>query len=85
MSPVVDSPTIVQDGPAVPSPADVPLSDEDLQILRVLTEGYSMHVASARLHMSPRTLRRRIVDLCDRIGVDNQVQAVVWAIRRGHI
>jgi DNA-binding NarL/FixJ family response regulator len=36
-----------------------------------------------RLAISERTVRRRVRSLCDRIGVANTVQAVVWAVRSG--
>lgn len=63
-------------------PADV-LSCEELELLRLLAEGLPADVVARRLAISPRTLRRRTRDVCERLGVDTTVQALVWAARRG--
>lgn len=59
------------------------VSEEDLALLRLVAEGLPMDSVAARLGMSPRTARRRIHDLCERIGVTGTMQAVVWAAHRG--
>jgi DNA-binding NarL/FixJ family response regulator len=53
----------------------MPLSHDDLELLRLLADGV--------LRTPERTVRRRIRDICDRVGVDAPIQAVVWAARRG--
>lgn len=60
-------------------------SPEELQLLRLLAEGLPADVVARRLAISPRTLRRRTRDVCDRIGVDTTVEALVWAARSGLI
>ena len=59
------------------------VTDEELALLRLLAEGLPSASVAARLGMSPRTLRRRMHDLCDRIGVTGTMQAVVWAAHHG--
>lgn len=66
------------------SPADL-LSSEELDLLRLLAEGLPADVVARRLAISPRTLRRRTRDVCERIGVDTTVEALVWAARSGLI
>jgi DNA-binding NarL/FixJ family response regulator len=65
-------------------PQSVPqLSDEELALLQLVAEGLPIDSVAARLSMSPRTVRRRMHDLCDRIGVTGTMQAVVWAAHHG--
>src|SRR4051794_12923080 len=59
------------------------LSDEELALLRLIAEGLPMNSVAARLGMSPRTARRRMHDLCARIGATGTMQAVVWDAHRG--
>jgi DNA-binding NarL/FixJ family response regulator len=59
------------------------LSEEELALLRLVATGLPMDSVAARLGMSPRTARRRMRDLCERIGVTGTIQAVVWAAHHG--
>lgn len=59
------------------------LHDEDRRLLELLAEGLPLEAIARHLKISERTVRRRIRSLCDRIGVGNPVQAVVWAVRVG--
>lgn len=63
----------------------VRLSPEELQLLRLLADGLPTDVVARRLAISPRTLRRRTREVCERIGVDTTVEALVWAARSGLI
>jgi DNA-binding NarL/FixJ family response regulator len=64
-------------------PLRVDLMADDRRLLALLAEGMVLDAVARHLNLSPRTLRRRVRALCDRIGVDNWVQAVVWAARIG--
>ena len=59
------------------------LDEADVQLLALLADGLVLEAIARRLSFSERTIRRRIRSLCDRIGVDTPVQAVVWAVRIG--
>lgn len=64
--------------------ADRPaLSSEDLQVLRLLAQGLPLNGVARRLHLSERSIRRRIRMICDRLGLKTSIEAVVWAVRRG--
>jgi len=67
---------------AGPEPA-TPLDHEDLELLRLLADGALLGAVARRLRTSERTVRRRIRSICNRLGVDAPIQAVVWAARRG--
>lgn len=59
------------------------LNPEDVELLRLLSEGLPSEAVARRLELSDRTVRRRTRAICDRLGVAAPVQAIVWAARRG--
>jgi DNA-binding NarL/FixJ family response regulator len=59
------------------------LAVDETKLLGMLADGLLLEAIARRLNLSERTVRRRIRSLCDRIGVDTPVQAVVWAVRVG--
>lgn len=64
---------------------DVSLTGEEIRVLAVLGSGATSDATARRLDISPRTVRRRVRRVCERVGVDTTVQAVAWAARRGYI
>ncbi|WP_394347356.1 LuxR C-terminal-related transcriptional regulator [Streptomonospora litoralis] len=75
----------------VPAPVPVPeggkhlpvsLSDDELQLLAEIATGVTTDVAARRLELSARTLRRRLRGICDELGVNTPIEAVVWAARK---
>ncbi|WP_141014661.1 helix-turn-helix domain-containing protein [Nocardioides sambongensis] len=60
-------------------------ADEDLAILRLLAEGFTTDVIAARVGLSERTVRRRLRQCADELGLDSSIEVVVHAVRRGVI
>lgn len=58
------------------------LSDDECRLLREIATGVTADVAARHLELSARTLRRRLRAICDRLGVNTPIEAVVWAARR---
>jgi DNA-binding NarL/FixJ family response regulator len=69
--------------PAAPAVPGTPLSREDLALLARLADGALLGAVARQLGTSERTVRRRVRCICDALGVDTPIQAVVWAARRG--
>jgi|HubBroStandDraft_3_1064219.scaffolds.fasta_scaffold78256_2 DNA-binding NarL/FixJ family response regulator len=65
--------------------AELSLSAEEVELLQLLGHGLPLEAVARRLQTSERTVRRRTKAICDRMGVDFPIQAVVWAAQRGLI
>ncbi|WP_456695892.1 LuxR C-terminal-related transcriptional regulator [Aeromicrobium sp. P5_D10] len=61
------------------------LSADDLAILRPLSQGLTTDAIARELNISERTLRRRVRAICDQVGVNTPIEAVVWAVRKRRI
>jgi DNA-binding NarL/FixJ family response regulator len=66
-----------------PSLRALPLSGEEVTLLKLLAQGLALEVVARRLCTSERAVRRRIRGICDRLGAGTPIQAVVWAARQG--
>lgn len=60
-------------------------SDLDVEILRLLSKGYTTDAIARRLGVSERTVRRRLRAVADELGVRSSIEAVVFAVRTGLI
>jgi DNA-binding NarL/FixJ family response regulator len=70
--------------PASPH-AEPSLTRQEVELLQLLGQGLPLGTVARRLQTSERTVRRRTKAICDRMGVDFPIQAVVWAAQRGLI
>ena len=69
------------EGPAVPPPAD--LSRREREVLALICEGLDDAAISARLSLSPNTVRNHVARLYAKIGVNRRSAAIIWARERG--
>ena len=63
--------------------AESGLSDQELQLLRLLGEGVGLHEMSQTLFLSERTVKRKLQDVMSKLGASSRAQAVAEAFRRG--
>ena len=74
-------------------PADTPpdagadraaeLSERELAVLRFLAEGKDNAEIGAELFLSPSTVKSHVSSILSKLGVENRVQAAVYATERG--
>jgi DNA-binding NarL/FixJ family response regulator len=58
-------------------------TERELAILRLLTRGKSNKQIADELCLGERTVRFHLRNICDKIGVESDRAAVVWAIQHG--
>lgn len=59
------------------------LSDDERRILRLLTAGASNPKIAAELYLSETTVKRKLQDIFEKLGVATRAQAAAEAVRRG--
>lgn len=57
------------------------LSDEEVQILKLVSQGYRYADIADKLYASERTIRRRMQSIFNKLGVDDRAEAVARAIK----
>jgi two-component system, NarL family, response regulator DevR len=63
--------------------AEIGLSDQEIQILDLITEGASTDDMRKKLYLSERTIKRKIQDILTKLGATNRAQAVAEGFKRG--
>jgi len=62
---------------------EIPLSERELEILRLVAEGCDNDDIAERLFLSPRTVKNHVSSILAKLQMDNRVQAAVYAVRKG--
>jgi len=58
------------------------LTQRELEVLRLLSEGASnVEISHLLDNISPHTVKSHVIHLFNKLGVDNRIQAAVWATR----
>ena len=68
-----------------PAPAVDPLSDRELEVLRLVAEGLDNSQIAAQIYLSPATVKRHVSSILTKLGVSNRVQAAIEGVQRGLI
>jgi DNA-binding NarL/FixJ family response regulator len=63
--------------------ADSGLSDQELQVLRMIANGSTNKEIAENLYWSEVTVKRKVQDILEKMGVANRAQAVAEAGKRG--
>ncbi|NJR50029.1 MAG: response regulator transcription factor [Leptolyngbyaceae cyanobacterium CSU_1_3] len=59
------------------------LSQRELEVLKLMVEGYSNPEIAAALYLSPNTIKTHMRGIMNKLSVDDRVQAAVVALRAG--
>lgn len=62
-----------------------PLTKRELEVLRLTAQGLSKPRIAHVLGISPNTVKRHVVNIFNKLGVNDRAQAAVWATRQGLI
>src|SRR3990170_563646 len=65
--------------------ASGPLSDRELEILRLAAKGLSNKQIASRLCLSARTVQAHLGNIFNKLGVGSRTEAVLYALKRGWI
>ena len=72
----------LQQPPDLP-PAENPLSEREMQVLRLVAQGLSNREIGGRLVVSERTVRAHVSNILEKLHLANRTQAALYAIREG--
>ena len=64
-------------------PAAPPLSEREMQVLRLVANGNDNAQIAAELHISPKTVKNHISNILMKLQIENRIQAAVFAVRSG--
>ena len=59
----------------------IKLSSREWEVLQLLVEGHSNPEIAARLYLSPHTVKTYVRSIFNKFGVNDRLQAAVFAIR----
>ncbi len=65
-------------------PAD-PLTDRELEVLRLMTGGYSNREIARALHLVEGTVKNHVSSILSKLGVRDRTRAVLQAVRAGYL
>lgn len=63
--------------------AEAGLTDQELQVLRMIAAGATNKEIAEKLYWSEVTVRRKVQDILEKMGVANRAQAVAEVAQRG--
>jgi len=69
--------------PPSPSGNAANLSGRELEVLKLMVEGYSNPEIAQKLYLSPNTIKTHVRGIMNKLSVDDRVQAAVVALRSG--
>ncbi|HEY9618723.1 MAG TPA: response regulator transcription factor [Crinalium sp.] len=61
------------------------LSNRELEVLKLMVEGYRNSEIAKTLYLSPGTVKTHVRNILGKLGVEHRTQAAVFALRHGLI
>ena len=85
MSPAVATKLVqrVRASSVAPGTPRTELSERELDVLRLIANGNDNAAIAAALHISPKTVKNHISNILMKLGIENRIQAAVYAVRSG--
>jgi DNA-binding NarL/FixJ family response regulator len=59
------------------------LTERELEVLKLVSEGYANHEIAEALHLSPHTVKRHVANILAKLQQRSRLEAVMHAIRSG--
>jgi len=59
-----------------------PLTNRELEVLRMVAQGNTNTEISSHLEISPHTVKSHVIHIFNKVGVNDRTQAAVWATRQ---
>jgi DNA-binding NarL/FixJ family response regulator len=69
--------------PVDDDPGDIPLTPRELEVLRLIADGFSNSEIAATLMISQETVKTFVSRMLTKLGLRDRVQAVIYAFRQG--
>jgi two-component system, NarL family, response regulator DevR len=66
-------------------PSVIPLSNTQLEIVRLIAAGFSNREIADRVHLSQNTVKSHVQEIFRKLDVDNRVEAALTATRKGWV
>jgi DNA-binding NarL/FixJ family response regulator len=63
--------------------AELPLSDRELEVLRLVAQGLSNAEVAERLHLSAHTVKRHVANILGKLDLPTRAAAAAFAVRSG--
>ena len=64
-------------------PTEEPLTDRELEVLKLIAQGYTNREISERLHLTERTVGNYASNILDKLHLANRTQAALYALHTG--
>ncbi len=68
--------------PRLAADVDVPLTQRESEVLRLLAMGMTNKEIAQSLHISYETVKEHVQHILRKLGVSDRTQAAVWAVRK---
>lgn len=64
-------------------PTEQPLTEREMEVLKLIAQGYSNREIGERIHLSERTVAKYTSNVLDKLHLANRTQAALYALRKG--
>ncbi|MBW4492857.1 MAG: response regulator transcription factor [Oscillatoria princeps RMCB-10] len=83
LDPLIARKVIARLKPPAPAGNFAHLSQRELEVLKLMVDGYSNPEIASRLYLSANTVKTHVRNIMNKLSVDDRVQAAVVALRSG--